>query len=179
MSVGSVGVPVWVAAFHRAFPDHVLCSFSDMEFQSMTRLGRKAVRATRELYRLPASNGVQTAEMVLRSEQEGQREVFQPEGRLKDSYDKAFGRVSTRLPEMHRLSISFVKLPASERNVSFVTCSRARGDYQFSEALLRSGIKAISLALVDSLAQTKSVSGKCDLDYENELMDMVLECVGD
>ncbi len=42
----------WVDAFRRAFPDHVLCSFSDVEYQSMIRLGRKAVRATRDLYRL-------------------------------------------------------------------------------------------------------------------------------
>ena len=36
----------------------------------MIRLGRKAVRATRELYRLLSSNGVQTAEKVLRAEQQ-------------------------------------------------------------------------------------------------------------
>jgi hypothetical protein len=169
----------WVDAFRRAFPDHVLCSFSDVEFQSMIRLGRKAVRATREMYRLLSSQGVLTAEKVLRDEQEGQREVFQPEGYLKESFDNAFAKLATRLPEINRLSINFVRLPASERNVSFITCSRARGEYQFSETILKSGQKAISLALVDALAQTKSVSGKCDLDYENELMGMVLECVGE
>ncbi len=167
----------WIEAFRRAFPDHVLCSFSDVEFQSMIRLGRKAVRATRDLYRLLSTNGVQTAEKVLRDEQEGQREVFQPEGVFKENYDLAFSRVASRLPEMNRLDITFVRLPASERNVSFVTCSRARGEYQFSETLLKSGVKAIAMALIDALAQTKSVSGKCDLDYEKELMEMVLECV--
>lgn len=167
----------WVDAFRRTFPDHVLCSFSDVEYQSMIRLGRKAVRATREMYRLLSSHGVLTAEKVLRDEQEGQREVFQPEGYLKESFDRAFSKVANCLPELHRLNVTFVRLPTSERNVSFVTCSRARGEYQFSETLLKSGPKAISLALVDALAQTKSVSGKCDLDYENELMQMVLECV--
>lgn len=169
----------WVDAFRRAFPDHVVCSFSDVEYQSMIRMGRKAVRANRELYRLLSAHGVQTAEKVLRAEQEGQREVFQPEGMLKEGYDRAFQRVSQRLPEINRLCISFVRLPASERNVSFVTCSRARGEYQFSETLLKSGVKAISYALVDALAQTKSLSGKCDLDYEHELTGMVLECIGE
>ncbi len=167
----------WAAAFRRAFPDHILCSFSDMEYQSMARLGRRAVRATREMYRLLSSQGVLTAEKVLRDEQEGQREVFQPEGMLKEAFDRAFERLASRLPELHRLNIRFVKLPPSERNVSFITCSRARGEYQFSETILKSGRKAIGMALVDALAQTKSVSGKCDLDYENELMGMVLECV--
>jgi len=169
----------WVDAFRRAFPDHVLCSFSDVEYQNMIRLGRKAVRATRDLYRLLSAHGVLTAERVLRDEQEGQREVFQPEGYLKETYDRAFAKVAGRLPEVNRLSIGFVKLPVSERNVSFITCSRARGEYQFSETLLRSGPKAVSLAIVDALAQTKSVSGKCDLDYENELMALVLECIGE
>jgi len=169
----------WVAAFRRAFPDHVLCSFSDVEYSNMLRLGRKAVRATRQLYRLLSSNGVQTAEKVLREEQEGQREIFEPEGFLKENYERAFTKVASRLPEVNRLNVRFVRLPRSERNVSFVTCSRARGDYQFSETLLKSGVKAISLALVDALAQTKSLSGKCDLDYEHELMDLVLECIGD
>ncbi len=169
----------WVDAFRRAFPDHVLCSFSDVEYQSMIRLGRKAVRATREFYRLLSVHGVQTAEKVLRAEEEGQREIFQPEGVLKENYDRAFNRVAGRLPEVHRLNVTFVRLPASERNVSFVTCSRARAEYQFSETLLKSGIKAVAMALIDALAQTKSLSGKCDLDYEQELMGMVLECVGD
>lgn len=168
----------WVDAFRRAFPDHVLCSFSDVEYQSMIRMGRKAVRATREMYRLLSSQGVLTAEKVLRDEQEGQREVFQPEGALKETYDQAFSRIAARLPELNRLTINFVRLPVSERNVSFVTCSRARGEYQFSETLLRSGPKAVGLALIDALAQTKSVSGKCDLDYESELLNMVMDCVG-
>jgi hypothetical protein len=168
----------WVDAFRRAFPDHVLCSFSDVEYQSMLRLGRKAVRATREFYRLLSSHGVQTAEKVLRAEEEGQRQVFEPEGFLKETYDRAFAKVSQRLPEVNRLNVSFVRLPPSERNVSFITCSRARGDYQFSETLLKSGVKAVALSLIDALAQTKSLSGKCDLDYEQELMGMVFECVG-
>jgi hypothetical protein len=79
---------------------------------------------------------------------------------------------------VNRLNVSFVRLPPSERNVSFITCSRARGDYQFSETLLKSGVKAVALSLIDALAQTKSLSGKCDLDYEQELMGMVFECVG-
>lgn len=116
---------------------------------------------------------------AFRDEQEGQREVFQPEGYLKESFDRAFAKVASRLPELNRLSISFVRLLASERNVSFVTCSRARGEYQFYQTVLKSGLKAISLALVDALAQTKIVSGKCDLDYEDELMGMILECVGE
>jgi len=169
----------WVDAFRRAFPDHVLCSYSDVEYSSMLRLGRKPVRATRPLYRLLSANGVQTAERVLREEQKGQREVFSPEGILKENYERAFTRVAGRLPEVNRLNVGFIRLPLSERNVSFVTCSRARGEYQFSETLLKSGTKAISRALVDALAQTKSLSGKCDLDYEHELVGMVLECVGD
>ena len=167
----------WVDAYRRAFPDHVLCSFSDVEFQSMQRMGRKAVRVTREFHRLLSSHGVQTAKQVLRDEEEGQRELFEPDGILKENFDSAFQRISARLPEANRLDIRFVRLPASERCVSFVTRSRARGEYEFSETLLKSGKKAVSLAIIDALAQTKSVSGKCDLDYERELMEMVLECV--
>ena len=169
----------WVDAFRRAFPDHVLCSFSDVEYQSMIRLGRKAVRVTREFYRLLSAHNVQTAEKVLRAEEEGQRQVFEPDGFLKGNYERAFAKVAVRLPEVNRLNVSFIRLPATERNVSFVTCSRARAEYQFSETLLKSGVKAVAMALIDALAQTKSLSGKCDLDYENELMGMVLECVGD
>jgi len=169
----------WVDAFRRAFPDYVLCSFSDVEYQSMIRLGRKAIRATREFYRLLSAHGVQTAEKVLRAEEEGQRQVFQPDPFLKQNYDRAFAKVAGRLPEVNRLNVSFVRLPASERNVSFVTCSRARAEYQFSETLLKSGVKAVAMALIDALAQTKSLSGKCDLDYEHELVGMVLECVGE
>ncbi len=169
----------WVDAFRRAFPDHVLCSFSDVEYQSMIRMGRRAIRATREFYRLLSAHGVQTAEQILRAEEEGQREVFQPEDVLKESFDHAFAKIAARLPEVNRLNISFIRLPPSERNVSFVTCSRARAEYQFSETLLKSGAKAVAMALIDALAQTKSLSGKCDLDYENKLTEMVLECVGD
>ena len=96
---------------------------------------------------------------------------------MKENYHRAFAKVADRLPEVHRLNVTFVRLPASERNVSFVTCSRARAEYQFTETLLKSGVKAVALALIDALAQTKSLSGKCDLDYEHELMGMVLECV--
>lgn len=167
----------WVHAFRRAFPDHVLCSFSDVEYQSMIRMGRKAVRATREFYRLLSAHGVQTAERVLRAEEETKRQVFELEGILKENYEQAFAKICSRLPEINRLNISFVRLPPSERNVSFVTCSRARAEYQFSETLLKSGPKAVAIALIDVLAQTKSLSGKCDLDYEQELMRMVLECV--
>lgn len=167
----------WVAAFRRAFPDHVLCSFSDVEYQSMIRLGRKAVRANREFYRLLSGHGVQTAEKVLREEQEEKREIFEPEGILKSNFDTAFAKVAEYLPELHRLDISFIRLPPSQRNVAFVTCSRARGEYQFSETTLKSGPKAIAHNLIDALAQTKSLSGKCDLDYEQELVKMVFECV--
>jgi hypothetical protein len=169
----------WVDAFRRAFPDHVLCSFSDVEYQSMIRMGRKAIRATREFYRLLSAHGVQTAEQILRAEEEGLREIFHPEDVLKDNFDRAFAKIAQRLPEVNRLNISFIRLPPSERNVSFITCSRARGEYQFSETLLKSGAKAVAMALIDALAQTKSLSGKCDLDYENKLTEMVLECVGD
>ena len=169
----------WVDAFRRAFPDHVLCSFSDVEFQSMIRMGRKAVRATREFYRLLSAHGVQTAEKVLRAEEENQRQAFEPDGILKENYQRAFAKVAARLPEVNRLNVTFVRLPPSERNVAFVTCSRARAEYQFSETLLKSGVKVVALTLIDALAQTKSLSGKCDLDYENELMRMVLECVTD
>ncbi|MBN1395261.1 MAG: hypothetical protein JW959_09575, partial [Pirellulales bacterium] len=113
------------------------------------------------------------------AEEEGQREIIQPEDVLKKNFDSAFGRISGRLPEINRLNISFIRLPRSERNVSFITCSRARGEYQFSETLLKSGVKAVAKALIDALAQTKSLSGKCDLEYENKLTEMVLECVGD
>ncbi|MBC8356340.1 MAG: hypothetical protein H8E66_30545 [Planctomycetes bacterium] len=167
----------WVDAFRRAFPDHVLCSFSDVEFQSMQRLGRKAVRVTREFHRLLSSHGVQTAKQVLRDEEEEQREMFEPDGILKENFEQAFEKIGDSLPEVNRLDINFVRLPASDRNVSFVTCSRARGEYQFSETLLKSGSKAVSLAIIDALAQTKSVSGKCDLDYERELVQMVMECI--
>lgn len=169
----------WVDAFRRAFPDHVLCSFSDVEYQSMARMGRKAVRVSREFYRLLGAHGLQTAEKVLRAEEESQRQVFEPEGYVKEHFDRAFAKVSRRLPEVNRLNISFIRLPPSERNVSFITCSRARAEYQFSETLLKSGVRAVALALIDALAQTKSLSGKCDLDYEQELMSMVLESVGD
>jgi hypothetical protein len=167
----------WVDAFRRAFPDHVLCSFSDVEYQSMVRMGRKAIRATRELYRLLSAHGVQTAEKVLRAEEEAQRQLFVPEGLLQAEYDRAFAMVAGRLPEVNRLNITFVRLPPHERNVAFVTCSRARGEYQFSETVLKSGVKAIAMALVDALAQTKSLSGKCDLDYEQKLVEMVVDCV--
>jgi hypothetical protein len=169
----------WVEAFRRAFPDHVLCSFSDIEYQSMLRMGRKAVRATRGLHRLLSSNGVMTAEKLLRQEEQSKREVFTPTGILAEHFEKAFNRVSSRLPEVNRLHISFVRLPAKERNVSFITCSRAGGEYQLSETLLKSGPKPIALTLVDALAQTKSVSGKCDPKYEEILMGMVLDCIGD
>ena len=79
--------------------------------------------------------------------------------------------------EINRLQVGFVRLPPHERNVSFVTCSRGRGEYQFSETLLKSGPRPISLALIDALAQTKSVSGKCDPRYEEALMHMVLDSV--
>ena len=111
--------------------------------------------------------------------EEGQREVFHPEEVMKENFDHAFAKIAARLPEVNRLNISFIRLPPSERNVSFVTCSRARGEYQFSETLLKSGAKAVAMALIDALAQTKSLSGKCDLDYENKLTEMVLECVGE
>ncbi len=167
----------WVAAFRRAFPDHVMCPFSDVEYQNMLRMGRKAVRVTRDLYRVLESHGVQTAERILREEEENKRELFEPQGALKENFDRAFEKIASRLPEANRLDIRFIRLPASERNLSFVTCSRARGEYQFSETLLKSGVKAISLALIDTLAQTKSLSGKCNLDYEQRLMNMVLDCV--
>ena len=169
----------WAEAFREAFPDHIICSFSAMEYESMIRLGHKAIRLNRELYRLLATHGIRTAEKILREEEEESREMFEPQGRLKESYDSAFSRVSSKLPEVNRLDIDFVRLPRSERNVSFVTCSRGRGNYQFSESLLKSGPKSVSKALVDALAQTRSVSGKCDLDYESELVDMVLECIDD
>ncbi len=34
------------------------------------------------------------------------------------------------------------------------------------------------MALIDAMAQMKSLSGRCDPDYEQELTNMVLECVG-
>lgn len=167
----------WAEAFREAFSDHVICSFSAMEYESMIRLGHKPVRLNRELYRLLAGHGIPTAEKILREEEEESHEMFEPDGRLRANYDEAFKRISNNLPELNRLDIDFVRLPRSERNVSFVTCSRGRGSYQFSESLLKSGPRSISKALVDALAQTRSVSGKCDLDYESELVDMVLECI--
>ncbi|MDP6634353.1 MAG: hypothetical protein QGG42_05610 [Phycisphaerae bacterium] len=167
----------WAQAFREAFPDHVICSFSAVEYESMVRMGRKTVRLNRELYRLLASHRIKTAEQVLRDEEESSREGFEPEGTLKDNFNTAFKRIADKLPEVNRLNIEFVRLPRSERNVSFITRSRGRGAYQFSESLLRSGPKAISKALIDSLAQTRSVSGRCDLDFENELLGMVLECI--
>jgi hypothetical protein len=167
----------WVQAFRRAYPDYVLCSFSDVEYQSMIRMGRKAVRVTRELYNLLSSNGVLTAQRILREEQKSKREVIQPSGTLAEYFQKAFKKVSSRLPEINRLHISFIRLPPHEKNVSFVTCSRPGGEYQFSEGLLRIGPKAIALSLIDALAQTKSLSGKCDPRYEDELMKMVMECI--
>ena len=167
---------MWAEAFRRAFPDHVLCSFSDVEYRSMVHMGRKAVRVTRGLYRLLSANGVVTAEKILRAEQEDRREVFEPEGDLAENYAIAFERVARRLPEVHRLTISFVRLPSRERNVSFLTCSRAAGEYQFSETLLKSGPRAIALALIDAMAQTESRQGKCNLEYERALHEMVLQC---
>ena len=83
-----------------------------------------------------------------------------------------------RTPGIRRLSVSFTRLPERERDTSFITCSRAHGTYQFSDTLLKSGPKALKLALVDALAQTKGLAGKCDLDHERELMRMVLDCAG-
>jgi|GEM_PF-3198494 len=166
----------WAEAFREAYSDHIICSFSVMEYESMVRMGKKAVRLNRELYRLLVAHRIKTAEQILREEEESSREVFGPEGTLKENYETAFAHVARKLPEVNRLDIDFVRLPRSERNVSFITRSRGRGAYQFSESLLKSGPKAVSKALVDVLAQTRSVSGRCDLDFENELIDMVLEC---
>ena len=152
-----------------------LCSFSDIESQSMVRIGRKAVRAISGLYRILSTNGPLTAEKLLRQEEHGNREVFTPDGVLARHFQESFSSVSRHLPEVNRLHISFVRLPAHERNVSFITCSRGRGEYQFSETLLKSGPKPIALALIDALAQTKSVSGKCDPRYEEALIQMVLD----
>ncbi len=167
----------WAEAFKWAFPNHVLCSFSDLEYQSMIKMGRRAIRATRELYRLLSGYGIETAERILRAEQEKQREVFTPDDVLKENFDKAFSRISQRLPEVNMLNISFVRLPAFERSISFVPCSRGRGEFQFSETILKSGPRAITLALIDALAQTKSIKGRCDLEYEDKLIEMVLQCM--
>jgi hypothetical protein len=167
----------WTNAFRRAFPDHILCTFSEVEYQTIIRMGRKAVRATRGLYQLLSRNGIPTAQKILREEVQEKREVFEPEGILAENYNKAFTCVSKNLPELHRLQITFVKLPARERAASFITCSRGRGEYQFSENLLKSGPRSISIALIDALAQTKSASGKCDPRYEETLLQMILECV--
>jgi len=167
----------WVDAFYRAFPDNVLCTFSQVEYQGMQRLGRKAIRAGRELYRMLGSNGVMTAEKVLREEQDAATEVFEPQGHLKENYDRAFATIAFHLPEVNMLNISFVRLPPSDNCTSHITCSRTRGQYQFTENLLRSGAKAISLALIDALAQTRSTSGRCDMNYEQELRQLVWECI--
>ena len=167
----------WAQAFHEVYPDHVICSFSVMEYESMVRMGRKAVRLNRELYRLLSTHRIKTAEQILREEEDSSREAFEPEGELKANYGAAFARIASKLPEVNRLDVEFVRLPRSERNVSFITRSRGRGAYQFSESLLKSGTRPVSRALIDALAQTRSVSGRCDLDFENELVDMVLECV--
>lgn len=169
----------WVDAFRRAFPDTVLCGYSDVEYESMRRMGRKAVRAPRGLYSLLERNGVLTATRILREEHKEAPEVFQPTGRLADYYAKAFGMLSGHLPEINRLNVTFVRMPKTNRQVSFITCSRSAGVYQFTDRLLATGPKAIALALVDALAQTKSLSGRCDPRYEEALMQMVLECVGD
>ena len=42
---------------------------------------------------------------------------------------------------------------------------------------MRIGSKVVALALIDALAQTKSLSGKRDPRYEDELMKMVMECI--
>jgi len=100
-----------------------------------------------------------------------------PDGILAEYYASAFAIIAKKVPEVNRLNITFVKLPVRERAVSFIACSRQRGEYQFSEGLLKSGSRAIALALIDTLAQTKSASGKCDPRYEETLIQMVLECI--
>ena len=168
----------WIEAFRRAFPDHVLCTFSEVEYQTVIRMGRKAVRATRHLYQLLSRCGVPTAEKLLRQEVQEKREAFEPEGVLAEYYSKALATVSKRLPEVNRLQITFIRQPVRERMFSFVACSRERGEYQFSENLLKSGPRPIAIALIDALAQTKGASGKCDPRYEEALMQMIFDCVG-
>jgi len=75
------------------------------------------------------------------------------------------------------LAISFVRLPANERLPTLITCGRHSGQYQLSERLLTSGVRALSLALIDALAQTRSGSGRCDISYEKALAEMILECI--
>lgn len=100
-------------------------------------------------------------------------------GVLAENYSVAFKMIAKKLPEVNRLNITFVKLPIRERAVSFVACNRQGGEYQFSENLLKSGSRMIALALIDTLAQTKSASGKCDPRYEETLMQMIFECLRD
>jgi len=168
----------WADAFRRAFPDHVLCSHSELEFQGMIRLGRKPVRVGLELYRMLSSAGIVTAEQVLREEQECTRQAFELDEDMKRTYDEAFAAVSSKLPEVNMLDISFIRVPPEDANVSFVSASRARGQFQFTDRLLRSGRRAVGLALIDALAQSRSVSGKCDMDYENELIRIAWQCLG-
>ncbi|MCF7958790.1 MAG: hypothetical protein K9M57_10115, partial [Phycisphaerae bacterium] len=167
----------WADAFHRAFPESVLCTYSQMEYQNMVQLGRKPIRAGHELYRMLSAQGIPTAEYVLQEKNDVQREMFLPDSQLRDNFNKAFKLIAEKLPEVHILNISFIQLPPSESNVLFIASSRARGEYQFSQTLLKSGVRAIGMALFDALAQTKSISGKCNMDYEMEMLNMAWECI--
>jgi hypothetical protein len=167
----------WADAFRHAFPDFVICTFSEIEYQGMVRLGRKAVRAGRELYRMLSSHGIMTAEKILRDEQNLLSENFQPQEDLKETFNRAFEIVAAKLPEVNMLNVSFVRLPPAEQNVTYVSHNRARGEYKFTETLLKSGVKAIGSALIDALAQTKSGRGKCDMSYECELIKAAWDCL--
>jgi len=168
---------MWGDAFKRAFPDHVLTTFSSIEYEAMVRMGRKAVRATRHLYELLSRAGVMTAQKILTSEEQARREVFTPQGLLAENYHRAFERVAKGLPEVNRLEVTFIRLPRHQRSIDFLTISRQRGEYQFSETLLQAGPKQIAVALVDALTQTRSANGKCHPIYERHMMDMLLECI--
>ena len=167
----------WVQAYRRAFPNTVLCSFSSLEFKAMLRMGRSVVRAGRMLYDLLSNHGVDTAESILRADQQRRRKVFEPEGLLATNYQSAFEKVAAQFPEVHNLDITFVRLGRNERLPALISCGRHNGQYQMTERLLKSGVRAVSRALIEAIAQTRSGNGRCDLGYEKALAEMILESI--
>lgn len=169
----------WARAFERAFPDGVLCTHSDIEYQSVKESGLTPVRVSRELYSLLSAARVRCAYQILRQELAAERQTIVPQPDHRAAFDEARRAVAARLPEVECLSVSFVRLPAREGLTAFIPLSRARGQYQFTETLLAAGREAIMAALIDAVAQTNSLSGRCDLRYENTLLELAVRTLGE
>lgn len=167
---------LWADAFRRAFPDTLLAA-GPMDYLVAARSGRKVVRCPDELAAMLARHGVLTAEQAFREEQKMTCEPFEPAGDLLTSFHEAYARVADRLPEVNRLTITFVRMSDHDRNVAFVTKNRARGEVQFTDTLLRTGRREITAALVDALAQSQAGAGRCDPIYEDKLRALCVQCL--